>query len=465
MSVYKYIVSQIKDLAKNLYSFIPIEKRMGQKYWSLRHFLNTAQWWDQEKISGWQFTRTKKILNYAYSNVPGYYELYRSARISPDDIRSLSDMEHLPFTTKELLRDNLKDFTTSKIPKRQLNYITTGGSTGIPFGFYHTKTNKWMENAFIHSGWLRSGWQLGAPSIVLRGSFVGTSEKFYSNSKLRNEFDVSTYYLSENTYLEYFDFIVKQNTMAIQAYPSAITILSDLMQNHRHEGQINVKVLLLGSENLYDWQKEMIQKAFPNARLFAWYGHAEQVVLAPWCEKVDIFHAWPFYGYTELINHDNQPINIGQVGEIVGTSFWNYGTPFIRYRTMDFAESGGIGCNLCKREFPIFTKIEGRLQEFIISATGRYISMTAINMHSDIFDDVRQFQFYQDHPGKVILKIVPKQNFSEISSQKIFNIIKSKLSSDVDLTLEIVNDIPPTKNGKLRFLDQRLNLRYGDYNN
>ncbi|MEM3433397.1 MAG: hypothetical protein QXP27_04430 [Candidatus Methanomethyliaceae archaeon] len=106
--------------------------------------------------------------------------------------------------------------------------------------------------------------------------------------------------------------------------------------------------------------------------------------------------------------------------------------------------------------------VEGRLQEMIITAQGRYISMTAINMHSDVFDNVRQFQFYQDTPGKVILKVVPKETYSARDTEKIYKELKRKLGEDMELQIVFVTEIPTTPHGKRRFLDQRLQLRYGE---
>ena len=120
-------------------------------------------------------------------------------------------------------------------------------------------------------------------------------------------------------------------------------------------------------------------------------------VLAGFCEKEDTYHVLPFYGYAELIGKDGRIVTeSGQAGEIVGTSFIMSATPFVRYRTRDFAVLKGSECPACGRPYQIWERIEGRLQEFILTAAGRYISMTAINMHDDIFDHIKQFQFFQE---------------------------------------------------------------------
>jgi phenylacetate-CoA ligase len=446
-----------------LYPLISLDKRVGKEgYWRLKAFLQKAQWWNRECIEAWQLRRLREMVEYAYQHVPGYHFLYCDAGVKPEDIVSLADVPLLPFTTKELLRDNLQDFTAKGIPSWRLRYVTTGGSTGIPFGFYYTEVNSWMESAFMHSGWERAGWQLGDMSAVLRGTFVGSEERFWDYDPVNRELLLSSYYLTEQTYPKYIEKIEEFSPKHLQAYPSAVTILADLLLEHSDVGRIDFQVILLGSENIHEWQKEKLRRTFPCARLFGWYGHAEQVILAPWCEDGEYYHVWPFYGLVEILDEENREVNEGKVGEIVGTSFWNYATPFIRYRTMDRAQKGAWGCEKCGRQFPILESIEGRLQEIIVTRTGRYISMTAINMHSDVFDSVRQFQFYQDTPGKVTFRVVRKGSYTDQDTAGIYWELKKKLGDDMELEIVFVDKIPRTQRGKHRFLEQKLDVWYGE---
>jgi phenylacetate-CoA ligase len=83
--------------------------------------------------------------------------------------------------------------------------------------------------------------------------------------------------------------------------------------------------------------------------------------------------------------------------------------------------------------------------------------MTAINMHSPVFDNVHQFRFRQSVPGKVVLSILPKASYdSPTDEARIRSELAPKLGPDVDLDLELVAEIPRTGRGKFRFLDQEL---------
>ena len=97
-----------------------------------------------------------------------------------------------------------------------------------------------------------------------------------------------------------------------------------------------------------------------------------------------------------------------------------------------------------------------------MTGTGRYISMTAINFHDDIFDHIKQFQFYQEEKGRVTFRYIPKATCDQAVLGDVRRRLLVKLGNDVYLDFEAVDDIPPTQRGKHRFLIQKLSLQYGD---
>jgi phenylacetate-CoA ligase len=441
-------------------AILPPHWRQGAVYRRWRRFLAEAQHWTAEQIQQWQLTKLQEIVRHAVERTEGYRELYREAGITPDDIRSLNDLKHLPFTTKELFRDNLPAFTVSGPNDR---YVTTGGSTGIPFGFHEFIEMTAIERAFMHAAWSWVGWRLGDKSAVLRGGFVGTEQDFCAFDPYHRELALSSYYLTSATVKSYLEVLPRERIRILQAYPSSLNLLCDLMREQKLERTVELEVILLGSENVYEWQLQKFERSFPGARLFSWYGHCEKAVLAPWCEHTRHFHCWPFYGLTEVVDANGAEVAETDEGEMLGTSFHQRATPFIRYRTMDRALKGPGGCSKCGRNFPLLSHISGRSHEVIVTGTGRYISMTAINMHDDIFDSLRQFQFRQQTPGEVVFTYVSKAGpLPESELSKIQNGLLGKLGRDVKLSLEAVADIPRTKARKYRFLDQRLPIQYGD---
>ena len=451
-----------KSILRPLYRSIPMSLRLSKQYKSVHDFYNEAQWWSLDRISQWQLMKLQSIVKYAYDNVPGYRQIYKEAGVHPQDIRSLEDISILPFTTKSLLRDNLKDFTSSAIPRKRMFYSTTGGSTGIPFGFYSTRDNESIENAFMHNAWEQTGWKIDDRGVILRGAYVGSEDSLFSKIE-RNRYALSIYYLTDETYSSYIDFIVRVKPSFLHAYPSSAADFAKKVIYFGDQDRISFNSIFIGSENVYKWQKDIIKEAFPKAKLMSWYGHSEKAVWAPWCEKNEKYHICPFYGKTELIGNEQKEIQESHTGELVGTSFWMKATPFIRYRTNDYAVKGGLGCPVCGRNFRLLDSVEGRLQEMIVSDNGRYISMTSINMHDRTFDLVSQFRFVQREMGKLELLIIPQEEYSSDTEKSIRHSLIRKLGSDFSLSIKVVNEIKRTRSGKHTFLEQHIDIKHDNW--
>lgn len=454
----------IKSIVLSLYTNLPPRVRhFGTCYNYVHRFYHEAQWWSREEIEKWQLQRLQHIVKFAYDNTVGYRQLYDEAKVSPEDIGSLEDISLLPFTTKELLRDNIKDFTFKSANASGLYSSTTGGSTGIPFSFYVDKKNADAEYGFMHSAWESIGWKETDYGIRLRGSHLG-DEKHLIKKTGYHLYALSSSFMTEGNYERYMKLIEECGATYLHVYPSTIADLSNLIISHHDEGRLKIKHMFLGSENLYDWQKDLIKRAFPEVRLMSWYGHSERAIWAPWCEQEQRYHLNPFYGYSEIIQ-GNRPVNKGEVGELVGTAFWMFGTPFIRYRTNDFAEKGPDHCDKCGRQFQLLNYVDGRLSEIIIGKTGRRISLTVFAgsiMHGHTFDHISQFRFVQYEAGKLQLAIIPTDEFDDTDEEHLEESVNSFLGDDFVFEIVKVNELSKTKSGKFTYLEQHLTVDRAD---
>jgi phenylacetate-CoA ligase len=418
-------------------------------------FLKRVEGWSAEEIADYQLREIQRVIALAYEKTAGYRALYKSYGVSPSEIETLENVRRLPLVEKEMIRDNLGAFTTNR---RAATYVTTGGSTGIPFGFFRDKVAFARELASKAHQYHRVGWREGDRQLVLRGLPIKgpLPMQFYPRF---NELRCSSYHLVPGWMERYWQRALEYKPAWLRCYPSSGYLFARFL----YEKQLRfprLKGILCASENLYDFQKELMKGVF-GARVFSDYGQYEMAVLAGFCEHEDTYHVLPQYGYAELIDREGKPVTTpGQIGEIVGTSFIMQATPFIRYRTRDLAVLKGWGCPSCGRPYQIWEKVEGRLQEFVITRAGRYISMTAINMHDNVFDLIKQFQFFQEERGKVIFRFIPRNSCTEAGVANMKERLMAKFGDDVWLTMQPVKEIPPTPRGKHRFLVQTLQLDF-----
>jgi len=183
-------------------------------------------------------------------------------------------------------------------------------------------------------------------------------------------------------------------------------------------------------------------------------------VLAGECEESTLYHIFPEYGIVELIGRDGQPVEEpGVMGEVVATNLTNYVCPLIRYRTMDLATAAEGTCT-CGRQYPLLERVEGRLQEFIVTGRGDLLSGITMNIDTDAFDNVKQFQFYQERVGEVILNIVKKPAFDDSDAEYLYQEVSRSCGDDVTVVLRYVDNIPLTARGKYRYFIQNLPVHF-----
>jgi len=459
--VYNSSPTFLQNIGRKIYTNFkrPIWKEPEFLKWY--NFLQESQWWSKEQLEEYQIRQLEKLLKHAYENVPYYRRVFDERGLKPKDIQDFDDLRKLPYLEKDDVRKNLKDLIARNIPKEDIEYVTTGGSTGIPLGFYIEKITNLIRMAFEWREWNWMGYNFGDRCVVLRGNVVKRKENgkpaWWEYDRENNYLVLSTYDMTEENLPKYVKKIEEFKPKVIRAYPSAI----DILARHIKENNLtintkgNIKAISTSSENLYPAQRKLIEEVF-KCPIFDKYGNCEQVTILGECERHEGYHDFMEYSYTEVLNKEDKPVTKeGEIGEIVSTAFTNYAVPFIRYKTEDLVEYSTHSCS-CDRQLPLIKSIEGRLQELIVTKNGNLISMVAMNMHSDIFDNVRQFQFFQNIPGKIIFKVVKKETYTEKDTRCIIQELQKKIKNQIEIEIKFINKIPFTKRGKYTFLIQKL---------
>jgi phenylacetate-CoA ligase len=232
-------------------------------------------------------------------------------------------------------------------------------------------------------------------------------------------------------------------------YPSAALQLAEFMHQAGRSLNLKLRGVLCGSERLTEPQRKILENTF-GCRAYSWYGHSERVILAAEGRRSTFYYFVPQYGYVEF----GPPTPEG-LREVIGTSFHNHVMPLIRYRTGDYVRLAEPGADL---EYPVPAAVEiaGREQEFLVSGTGRKISLTAFNMHDAVFDDLYAVQFYQEQPGRAEFRYVAGPRFDASRLPEIESGIRRKLGDDFSITLRQVQDVEKTAAGKHKWLVSKI---------
>lgn len=447
--------STIKSALRPFYYRLPAKICYGPMFAPTLELLRQSQYWSAERLNEYQLTKLRAMLAHAARNVPYYRRLFRAVGFDPQQLRALSDLQNLPTLDKATVRENLHDLIAENMRPQDMRYFTTGGTMGVPMGFYTMRHAGGRERAFMFAQWARIGFDYAERRAMLRGTAVKSARHWQYDASERS-FVFSNFHMTPENVAEYTRVMKAKRLRYLHSYPSAIIDFARHLQNLKLAPP-PFKAILASSETVYPGQREFIEAVF-GARLFSFYGHSEDVVLAGECEVSRDYHIFPEYSVVEVLREDGSPATLeDEAGELVGTSLDNFAMPLIRYRTDDWAVIGRPAC-ACGRAYPLLKETRGRRQDMLVGELDNLISPTALNFHTDVFDRVLQVQFYQCQRGKVELRIKRRHDYGETDSVNILRALNEKMGDTVEISLRFVDEIPLSPRGKARLVIQELEV-------
>ena len=438
LKLYEAAPQSVKSLAGLAYRAIPSSLRYGPAYTRFQNEAHEVELWDVETIRRYQIAALRDSL-LAAAKTPFYAERFAASGVDPAKFEALEQLADYPLLTKQDLILHREQMVNPEFDAKQRLYITTGGSSGVPVGFYlHKGVSRPKEQAYLEAQWSRRGYRVGDRVAVIRGgvtsSKAGGGISYFDAT--RNWLILSSYHLTLERLPEYVAVLNHFRPQHLHAYPSAALMLARGLEQTGLKLDFNLTSLLCGSEKLTAESQQYLEQFF-GAKAMHWYGHSERVVLAAQGRTSNHLQFWPTYGFVEFGDPDTEGNR-----EIIGTSFHNHVMPLIRYRTGDDA----------KIKNGEALEIVGRDYEFLVSATGRRISLTAINMHDRIFDGLLALQFFQEQEGVVECRFQPGSQWQSSRGETMRTGLMKKLGDDFALTLREVPEVEKTSAGKHKWL-------------
>lgn len=440
-----------------VYCAIPKKIKNGKVYREKVKLLENSQWWSADKLEKYQLAELKKVLVHAYENTKYYHRVFEEVGFNPYNFSKFSDMEVVPFLDKKIIRENFDDMIADNIPKSEMCNRSTGGTSGDQLHFVALKNTYQTEMPFVESIWQRVGFRYDKDLLaVLRNNLFEENEWFRMEYR-HNKIIFNNYHLNDEGINRILTKMAECRVKYLHTYPSAAYSLAEYVCRSKKKFNLELVAILATSENIYPGQKEYIEK-YLGGRVFTFFGHSERACIAGWCEKSDKYHLNSEYGYTELIDSEGKVVRAVETqGEIVCTGFGNYAMPFIRYKTGDYSSYCANQRCECGRHYGLLNDIQGRwLQEMVIRIDGSKVSITALNMHSQIFSNVKNYQMIQNRAGALHIQIVKADNYCSKDERAIIKAFKEKLGSDFDIMIQYVEQVDKTKIGKQRYLIQNI---------
>ncbi len=321
----------------------------------------------RESLEKVQLERLQSVVERVYGAVPYYRQKMDDAGVKPSDINTLSDINKLPYTTKEDLRLNYP-FGLFTVPMEEVVRVhASSGTTGKPTVVGYTKKDieTWAElmaRALACGGADKGDMVHNAYGY---GLFTGGLGAHYGAERLgATVIPVS----GGNT---------KRQIMLMQDFGSTVLLCTpsyalNLAENIAEMGidpaKLKLKVGIFGAEPWSVNMKEEIEKKL-NLDAIDIYGLSEVMGPGVSCECIEGkngLHIFEDHFIPEIIDPESgQPKSIGEMGELVFTTITKEAFPVIRYRTKDLTKLSDEPC-ACGRTFHRMQRVTGRTDDMLI---------------------------------------------------------------------------------------------------
>lgn len=443
---------------RSIITFFLIAQKYGFNLKKMLNFVNENQYWDEEKIYNYQLTHLKKLINHVYSSVPYYRKVMNEVGMQPGDFKRISDLNAFPVINKQTIRDNFDLFLAEDFKKYHPLQRSTGGTTGVPFKYYidaYSWALNWTTKIRTFS-W--GNYNFGKDKIALLkgGSMMRQgkySYKTYIWNFLNNSYTIPIMNLTDELMDHHYLQIKKKNIKFLRGYPSSIFTFAKYLK--KKSISYPIKGIFTTAEMLYPNQRKLIEEVF-NIGIIDSYGCGDGMAGANQCEQKNKYHINIETSYMEILSfNNNQKAKPGEEGKIIVTSLHDYAMPFIRYAPGDMAIQGEGACS-CGRGLPVLDKIIGRESDLFELANGRILNGLSIPFE-DWDDKIEKFQLIQEEPDLIILKLIPKENFTENVEKQVMDLLKYNAGEGIRIKIEKVNDIEQTAAGKFKYVISKVN--------
>ncbi len=335
-----------------------------------KHIWNEEMECMQRKdLEALQLERLKALVDYCDKNSKFYHDRFEKHGITAEKIKKLSDIQYIPYTTKDDLRDTYP-FGMLSVPQKEIVRVhASSGTTGNPTVVAYTREDldNWSEQV------ARLVYAAGATdeSIVQicfgYGMFTGALGLHYGLERI----GATVVPTSSGNTEKQLKFMRDFGTDTIVATPSYCLYLAESAQERGIEFPMDsykLKLGLLGSEGCTPEMRTQIEERWGKG-FFCTDNYGMSELNGPGmsgeCRERNGLHINEDHFLCEVINPQTlEVLPEGSEGELVVTNLTKRGLPILRYRTKDITKINYEPC-ACGRTTARMSKIIGRSDDML----------------------------------------------------------------------------------------------------
>ncbi len=325
----------------------------------------TKECMSRDEMHNLQSARLRKLVDYVYHNVEFYRKKMQAAGLTPWDINGIEDIEKLPFTTKDDLRDTYP-FGLFAVPKSSIVRVhassgTTGKATVV--GYTRHDLDIWAE--CVARCMTMAGVDRNDVIQIAYGYGLFTGGLGAHNGA--EKIGAMVVPMSTGNSKKLTTMMVDFGATAIACTPSYLLHISEVLESEGLLDKIKLKTAICGAEPWTEKMRLEIEKRL-HVSAHDIYGLSE--VMGPGvacdCTYHTGLHVCEDHFYPEIVDPKTlKGVPDGETGELVFTTLTKEGLPLIRYRTKDLTSITHERCE-CGRTSARISRFKGRSDDMLI---------------------------------------------------------------------------------------------------
>ncbi|MGA1867156.1 MAG: phenylacetate--CoA ligase family protein [bacterium] len=393
----------------------------------------------QDKLQKLQDERLKTLVEKIYTKVPFYRRKMDDAGVKPSDINHISDIEKLPFTTKDEMREVYPFGLLAVDPSEIVEVHTSSGTTGKPVVDAYTINDieiwgEVMARTLSMGGTTKEDIIQNAYGY---GLFTGGLGVHYGGRKI----GANVIPISGGNTKRQLQVMCDFKTTILTCTPSYCLYLAEVGEEEGIDfSKLALKAGFFGAE---PWSENMKKEIREKLHLepFDIYGLTE--IIGPGvtaeCDCYNGMHIFEDHFYPEIIDpKTGKVLPDGEKGELVITTLTKEGTPVLRYKTRDITFIHASSCS-CGRTSRRMNRVLGRSDDMLIIRGVNVFPSQIEEVLLNIESVEPHYQLLVDRKGQLDYLEVQVEMNETLFSDEIKNLekIEKKIEHELQSTLLI----------------------------
>lgn len=384
----------------------------------------------KEDILNYQLDKLKRLVDYAYLNIPLYKNKYAAVGFKPGDIKTFKDFEKLPVLYKDELIDGFPNDIVINVEDFRFSTRSSGSSgrfvtVAVNLDAIYTDTLQGIRQLLR-----QSDFQYKEQDTVL---FIYTDPWWITeiDGKYKQDFLPTT-----TEPRKALDYIKDTRPLIINTYP---TYLQKLCEIETKLSDYGVKYAIVHSEQSTKMARNDMAKIL-DVKVYDEFSSEELTRIALECSN-DNYHLEEDACYVEVLDlNSKQRLEKGK-GIVVGTNLLNTATPLIRYHQGDIVNIDETKKCECGHNGRIIFEIQGREMDCIQSKDEKIPASAFMDMAYNWFLIKKvpihgmRYQIVQTSRDEICVNLM--KGPYELKEYD-FEIIKESFYSLVDRNIDIV---------------------------